>query len=456
MRVIIVGASKVGFELTKLVCEEGYDVVVIDKDSKRIDEITDAFDCNGYVGNGSNVALLKKAGIDSASIFVAATKNDETNICCCNIAKQLGIRITFAAIRGQEHESDMQFLREKMGVDITINPDKAAAEEVNKLISYAGAVEIERFGGGKVNIATVTIESNSVLANATMPEVHSKIGAQILICAIDRHGKIITPKGKHQIKAGDQITFAAIGNEMDKALKQLGIIEKTVRRTVIVGGSKVGCFLAELLMEKGVKVTLVENNVEKCEELLEMYPKANVINGDGTDSEFIENELRGADSCVAVTGQDEENLVISMFAKSFGIQRIAAEIDNAKFEKMLKKSGINHVFSTQNTALSGIIKDARLLANGIERTEGSELKRLHAIGSGKLEAFEFEINDGFELRDIEFKDPKFELKQGVLIAVIIREQEAFVPDGSAYVKTGDRILVVSADHQISKLADIIA
>lgn len=455
MRVIIVGASKVGYALTRHICDEGFDVVVIDKDAERIDEVTDLADCNGYVGNGSSPQLLKKAGIDSAALFIAVTKQDETNILCCNVAKKLGVKRTIAAIRGPEYGEDADFFAE-MGVDMQINPDRAAAREVNKLIRYAGAVEIERFGDGNVNVATVSIEEGSVLAGAVMTEVQGKLGAQVLICAIDRGGKIITPKGKHDIRPGDKITFAAVGGEMDKALKQLNIIEKVIKKVVIVGGSKVGYYLSALLISQGIKVTLVDNDPERCAEFLEKLPKVNIVNGDGTDSEFLEKELKGADACVAVTGKDEENLIISMFAKSYGLDRIAAEIDNRNYEVMLKKSGIDHVFSTQDVAMGGIIRDSRLLAAGDETEENNVIRWLYTLNNGRVEAVEFEVGSEFTLTGIPFRDSRFALKSGVLIAVIIRGGEVIVPDGNSSIEKGDRIIVISAEHRITRLSDIQA
>ena len=291
MKVIIVGASKVGYALARHICEEGYDLVVIDRDAECIDAITDQFDCNGFVGNGSSPELLKKAGIASAAVLVAVTKDDETNILCCSVAKQLGVKRTIAAVRGPEYAEDKDFFGQKMGVDMLINPDKAAAHEGNKMIRYSETIEMEKFGDGNVQVATVEITKDSVLAGVQMPQVHAKLGAQILICAIDRGGKIFTPKGQHDIQAGDKITFAAIGQEMEKALVQLGIIEKVLKKAVIVGAGKVGYYLAELLLRQGVNVTLIDVDAEKCRKTLERYPKANVIQGDGTDSALMEKEL---------------------------------------------------------------------------------------------------------------------------------------------------------------------
>ena len=455
MKVIIVGASKVGYALAEHICEEGYDLVVIDRDPACVDAITDAFDCNGFVGNGSSPELLKKAGIASATILVAVTKDDETNILCCGVAKQLGVKRTIAAVRGPEYASDKDFFSSKMGVDMLINPYRAAANEGNKMIRYAETVEREKFGDGNVHVATVEITENSILAGASMTQVHQRLGAQVLICAVDRGGKIFTPKGQHDLRAGDKITFAAVGEEMDKALVALGIMEKILKKAVVVGGGKLGFYLVGTLLRQGVAVTLIDMDADRCRTILEHYPKANVIQGNGTDSALMEKELKDADACVACTGKDEENLIISMFAKAFGLDRIAAVIDNYNYESMLKRSGINHVFSTQDVALMDIIKDARLLSTAANNTNDTNvMKWLYTLNGGKIEAAEFEIGEDFPLLEVPFKEKRFQLKPGMLIAVIMRGEEVVVPDGNSCIKTGDRVIVVSAEHRIARLSDI--
>lgn len=457
MKVIIVGASKVGYALAQHICEEGYDLVVIDRDAECVDAITDAFDCNGFVGNGSSPELLKKAGIASATLLVAVTKDDETNILCCSVAKQLGVKRTIAAVRGPEYAVDKEFFFGKMGVDMIINPYRAAANEGNKMIRYAETVEREKFGDGNVHVATVEIAERSILAGAGMAEVHSRLGAQVLICAIDRGGKIFTPKGQHDIRPGDKITFAAVGEEMDKALVALNIMEKILKKAVVVGGGKLGFYLVGALLHQGVSVTVIDVDANHCRNILSHYPKANVIQGDGTDSALMEKELANADACVACTGKDEENLIISMFAKAFGLDRIAAVIDNYNYESMLKRSGINHVFSTQDVALMDVIKDCRLLASSANNlSDKNVMKWLYTLNDGKIEAAEFEIGEDFALLEVPFKEKNFQLKSGILIAVIMRGEEVIVPDGNSCIKLGDRVIVVSAEHRIARLSDIFS
>ena len=457
MKVILVGASKVGYALARLICEEGYDLVVIDRDASCVDAMTDAFDCNGLVGNGTTPEILKKAGIESATLLVAVTKNDETNILCCGVAKQLGVKRTIASVRGPEYAQDKEFFLSKMGVDMLINPYRAAANEGNKMIRYAETVEREKFGDGNIHVATVEITKNSVLADVNVTQVHARLGAQVLICAVDRDGKIFTPKGQHDLRAGDKITFAAVGEEMDKALIALNILEKILKKAVIVGGGKVGFYLVGVLQRQGVNVTVIEEDAARCREMLEHYPKANVIQGDGTDSELMEKELKTADACVACTGKDEENLIISMFAKAFGLDRIAAVMDNFNYENMLKRSGINHVFSTQDVVLEDVLKDLRLLATaGQNLNDKNVMKWLYTLNDGRVEAAEFEIGGDFNYLNIPFKDKAFKLKQGVLIAVIMRGQNFMVPDGNSCIQQGDHVIVVSAEHRIARLSDIFA
>ena len=455
MKVIIVGASKVGYALARHICEEGYDLVVIDRDAACVDAITDAFDCNGFVGNGSSPELLKKAGIASATLLVAVTKDDETNILCCSVAKQLGVKRTIAAVRGPEYAQDKEFFSSAMGVDMLINPYRSAANEANKMIRYAETVEREKFGNGNVHVATVEITEKSILAGVGMTQVHSRLGAQVLICAVDRDGKIFTPKGQHDLRSGDKITFAAVGEEMDKALVALDIMEKILKKAVVVGCGRLGFYLCGVLLRQGVAVTMIDVDADRCRNILEHYPKANVIEGNGMDSALMEKELKNADACVACTGNDEENLIISMFAKAFGLDRIAALIDNYNYETMLKRSGINHIFSTQDVALMDVIKDARLLAiAGKNLNDSNVMKWLYTLNEGRIEAAEFEISSDFALIEVPFKEKRFQLKSGILIAVIMRGEEVIVPDGNSCIKEGDRVIVVSAEHRISRLSDI--
>lgn len=456
MRVIIVGASKIGYALVKQISKEDVDIVVIDKQEKVIDEITDAFDCNGFVGNGCSVALLKKAGIDSASLFVSLTKSDETNILCCSIAKKLGVKRTVAAVRYPEFKGDKAFLSTEMGVDDYINPDKAAAHEVSKIIRYSREVEIERFGRDDVAIATAKISSDNILVGSLPTQISEKLGVKALICAVNRNGKILYKNSIGSIKEGDMITFVASGSNMDTVLCKLNVLEKVVKNVVIIGAGRIGCYLIRMFERQGVKVTVIDNSFEKCKQLQEEYENVQIICGDGTDTSLIEKVLKGKDALAIMTGQDEENLIISMYAKSMGLEHIVAEIDNISFDTMLKKSGINHTFSTQNVAIGAIIRDMRLLVADEDENDNNVIKWVYNLNDEKVEAAMFELTEDFKKVDIPIGGSKFSVKAGVVIAAIVRDKEVIIPDENSVLHVHDKVIIVSCEHKISKLTDIFA
>lgn len=453
MRVIVIGCSKVGKSLIKYLCKEGHDVVVIDKNAYSIDLITDSYDCNGYVGNGSSNALLQKAGIASTSLVIAVTKDDETNILCCNIAKKLGVKKTVAAVRNPEYNADRSFLKERMGVDSIVNPERMAAKELSQRLVFSNGIYVERFGEENASVATIVVEADSVLDKIKISDFKNKISQTALVCAIERKKKVITPKGDSQIHANDIITVVAPSEEMKTFLDKIGVSQSKLNNVMVVGGSRLGYYLTEIMNENGINVSLVDSNADYCRELLEVFPKVNVIHGDGVNAEFLNAELKDKDACISVTGKDEQNLIISMYAKSMGISRVATEIDNADYAKMLKSSGVSHIFSTQEVAVSGVLKSAR----GIEvnATEEDGIKWMYLLNGGKVEAVEFQVTEQFSLCDVQFKDSKFSIKKGVLVALIIRNGQTIVPDGNSTIKSGDRIIVVSADVKLTKINDIV-
>lgn len=455
MRVLIVGASKVGEAVTKYLCQEGHDVVVIDNEAGRIDAITDRFDCNGYTGNGASVELLKKAGAASSKMLIAVTKSDETNILCCAVGKKLGIKHTIATIRKPQYRSEHRFLKTEMGVDSIVNPERMAANEIHKMLKYPDGIEIERFGDGNVFVASITIKKGNMLVGTKLFNFRENAGGDVLVCAINRGGKAVSPKGDTEIKAGDKITVLAVGEVMDAFLNKIGIIEKVIKSVLIVGGSKIGYYLVELMLQSGIKVKLIDKSPERCRELLDSFPRAEVLCGDGTDAELLEKGLAGVDGCVTVTGSDDVNLIISMFAKSFGIERISAEIDNENYNNMIHSSGISHIFSTQDVSMAGVIRNARATA-GLGDKDSGNIKWLYTLDEGRVEAVEFEVKESFKYCGKQLMSSDFKLKENVLIATIIRNGETEIANGSSVINAGDKVIVVSADRKITELSDICA
>ncbi len=455
MRVIVVGASKVGEVVVEYLCNDGYDVVVIDNDAARINEITDKYDCNGFTGNGASVNLLKKAGIDSSKMLIAVTKSDETNILCCSVSKKLGIKHTIAAVRSPGYKMEHKFLKTEMGVDSIVNPERMAANEIHRMLRYPDGIEIERFGDGNVFVASIMIKKGNILDGTKLVNLKSKVDTDVLICAIDRNGKAMSPNGNAEIKAGDKITVLAVGEVMDEFLNKIGIIGKLIKKVLIVGASKIGYYLAGLMLNSGIKVEVIDKNPKRCSELLEKYPKAKVLCGDGTDAELLNRELKGVDGCVTVTGSDDVNLIISMFAKSFGVERISAEVDNGNYATMIKSSGISHIFSTQDVSMAGVIRNARATA-GYGDEDSGDIKWLYTLDEGKVEAVEFEVKESFRFCGKQLMSSDVKLKENVLIATIMRNGITEVARGSSVIEAGDKVIVVSAGRKLKELSDIYA
>lgn len=452
MRVIVVGASKIGETVVENLCSDGHDVVIIDSDASRVDAMTDKYDCNGFAGNGASVELLKKAGIDSSKMLIAVTKSDETNILCCSVAKKLGIAHTIAAVRSPEYNDDHKFIKEQMGVSLIVNPERIAAAQIQRRIKYPDGIEIERFGSGDVYVASITIKKGNILDGLKLCDLKSKVNCDVLVCAIERKNNVISPNGQTVIAHGDKVTVLAVGSVMDDFLAKIAIIEKIIKRILIVGGSKVGYYLAELMLKSGVRVKLLDKNQAKCAELMDKYPKATVLCGDGTDAAVLEKELKDVDACVTVTGNDDVNLIISMFAKSFGIERISAEIDNNNYINMIKSSGVSHVFSTHEVSMAGVIRNARATSSD----SSSDIKWLYTLNDGKVEAALFDVKDDFKYNGKALMSEEVKLKEHVLIATITNKDTTEIAGGSSVINSGDKIIVVSAGKKLAKLSDIYA
>lgn len=456
MRVIVVGVSKVGESLVKYIIKDGADVVVVDENAARINKITDDYDCNGIVGNGMSVDVLKKAGIDTTSVLIAVTKSDETNAVIASIAKILGVKKTIAAIRNSAFKSSHSFFKKEMGIDVIVNPERLAATEVCRMIRYPEGVRVEQFGNLNVRIASLKVAAGSIFDNTKLMDIRNKTEYPILVTSLERKKKVFVPNGDTVIKEGDNITVLALGDVLDKFLTSIGMLEKVINKVLVIGASKTGIYIAEQLQNAGVKVKFMEMDQEKCAELLEKYPKVHVVCADALDTVVLKKELSGMDACVSTIGNDEQNLIVSMFAKSFGVDRISAEIDNLNYAKMIKESGLSHIFSTQEVSVAGVLRNARSVANSIDDSSNNSIKWLLTFSDGRVEAAEFVVKENFKLAGLKLADPEFKLKNNTLIATVIKDGEAFVAGGNTEINVGDKIIVVCTDYELTDINDIIA
>lgn len=450
MNIIIVGDGKVGATLVEHLSKEGHDVVVIDRDPKVIEQMVNSYDVMGICGNGANCEIQLEAGVDSADLFIAATSSDELNILSCLMAKKAGAGHTIARVRNPDYLKQLPFFKDALGLSMIVNPELDAANEIAKVLRFPNAINIETFYRGLVDLVEIKIDESNPLCNMQMTDIFNKFGIKILVCAVQRKNEVIIPRGDFIFKAGDRIHITAPRGVLVDFMKKLKIYKHRTKNIMIIGGGKMGYYLARQLCETGgYNIKIIENNLERCEKLCELLPNADIINGDGTDREILlEQGLDGQDAFVALTTIDEENIIASMYASSLGVIKTVAKVNRVSYE-VLESIGMDSAFSSKAIAANRIVAYARALENSGEE---SSVQTLYKLVGGQVEALEFKIETDFSEIDIPLRDLK--LKRDTLIACIIRNHKVIYPGGNDCIELGDRVVIVTKSNHISSINEI--
>ena len=402
MNIIIVGDGKVGATLVEHLSIEGHNVVVIDRDQKNVEQIVNSFDVMGICGNGANCEIQLEAGVDSADLFIAATSSDELNILSCLMAKKAGAAHTIARVRNPDYLNQLPFFKDALGLSMIVNPEYDAANEIAKVLRFPNAINIETFYRGRVDLVEIKIDEGNPLCNMQMTDIFNKFGIKILVCAVQRKNEVIIPRGDFIFKAGDRIHITAPRGVLVDFMKKLKIYKHRTKNIMIIGGGKMGYYLARQLCETGgYDVKIIENDLERCEKLCELLPNADIIHGDGTDREILlEQGLDGQDAFVALSTIDEENIIASMYASSLGVIKTVAKVNRVSYE-VLESIGMDSAFSSKAIAANRIVAYARALENSGEE---SSVQTLYKLVGGQVEALEFKIETDFSGIDIPLRD----------------------------------------------------
>ncbi|MCI8389044.1 MAG: Trk system potassium transporter TrkA [Clostridiales bacterium] len=452
MKIIIVGCGKVGDLLTSYISKEGHDVVVVDTDSQIIEDIVNEYDVMGIAGNGASNSVQLEAGANNADLLIAVTAQDELNIMCCMVARKLGTRHTIARVRNPDYSEQIVFMRKEFGISMAVNPEFDAAHEISRIIQFPAAIKVDTFAKGRVDLVEIKIGKGHPLCGRRLSELSSVYGVSILVCAVRRGDEVTIPSGDFITEADDILHITAPHSELAAFFKKLGIAEKRIRSVMIIGGGKIAFFLSKMLISLGIKVKIVEADPERANTLSELLPKAMVIQGDGTDSDIlIEEGVDQVDACVSLTGIDEENIIISMFAGTRKVDKVITKINHLNMMKMLSSIGLECIVSPKNISANNILRYLR----GIENSDGSSIQTLYKIVDGKAEALEFIAAESFGYLSMPIKDIK--LKKNLLLACIIRQSKIIYPHGSDTIELGDSVIVVAkSDDALRGLEDIIA
>ena len=450
MKIIVVGCGKVGAALIAQLSQEGHDISVIDVDSGVVTDISNNYDVLGLVGNGASHAVQMEAGIETADLLIAATDSDELNLLCCLIAKKAGGCNTIARVRNPVYNGEIGFIKEELGLFLTVNPEMAAATEAARVLRFPSAVQIETFAKGRVEIVKVRIPEGSVLDNCPLAQIHKRTGTDVLICTVERGGQVEIPNGAFVLKAGDVISIVASKQNTRDFVSRIGLKSRRVRDCMIIGGGKIAFYLAQQLIESGIRVKIIEKDRDRCEELCAALPKAVIINADAANQHILMEEgVRECESFVTLTGMDEENLFLSLFAQECSKAKVITKVDRLDFDEIIKRLDLGTLVHPKNITADNIIRYVRAMQNSI----GSNVESLYKIIENKVEALEFKIQPDSPVVGIPLSQLK--VKPGVLIACITTDGKTAIPNGNSVIKEGDSVVVVTSHLGFGDIRDIL-
>ncbi|MBE7721214.1 Trk system potassium transporter TrkA [Lacrimispora indolis] len=450
MKIIIVGCGKVGTTLAEQLNNEHHDIMLIDKNAGVINSITERIDVMGVVGNGAVYKVQMEAGIQETDLLIATTNSDELNMLCCLIAKKAGNCHTIARIRNPEYDSEIRYIREELGLSMTINPEMAAAMEIARLLQFPSAIKIDTFAKGRIEILKFLVPDQSILDNMMVREVLTKLHCNVLICAIEHGNDVIIPSGQSVMTAGDKISFIASPSEANKFFKQAGIDNNTVKTAMLVGGGKITYYVAKLLENSKINVKILEQNLERCNELSELLPRAMVIHGDASNQDLLLQEGIGQiDAFASLTGFDEENIMLSLYAASQSKAKLITKVNRIAFENVINSMNLGSVIYPKLITAETILQYVRAMQNSM----GSNVETLYKIVADRAEALEFRVAKEPSIVGIPLE--KLELKKNLLVASISRRGRFISPRGKDTIEEGDRVIVVTTVTGLNDLRDIL-
>ena len=451
-RIIVVGAGKVGKTITKRLTDEGHNLIVIDRSESKLEELSNQCDCLLLPGSGASHATLEEAGIANANVMIAVTDSDELNLLCCTIAKQFNPDIsTIARVRNPDYGSEIPYLMNRLAIDRIINPEYEAAIDAARLLFLPAAMSINSFAHGNAEIVKIKIPEGSILDNNTIAYLGKNITNDLVIVDVERDGVLTIPNGDFVLKSGDIISFVSSSRKVCLGfLKKIGFNTKSVRNTMIIGGGKSAYYLADQLIKSGIDVKIIEKSNARCEELSVLLPKATIINADGTDSELLDEAgIKSTDSLVALTGIDEENIMLTLHAKQVSKAKVVTKINRITFTKVINNLNLGSVIYPKYITAETIISYIRAK----QASRGSNVETVYQFLDGQGEAIEFKVKEASAITGIPLKDLK--IKTGVIVSFIIHDGRLIIPTGTDCISEGDSVMIVTSHKGFTELTDIL-
>ena len=452
MNIIIVGCGKVGYTLVEALSNENHNIVVIDTRQEKLDLVTDTLDVMGILGNGVSHTVLMQAGIETADLLIAVTGSDEENLLCCVIAKKRGHCQTIARIRNPIYNVEMEFLKKEFGINMIINPELTAANEISKVFQFPSAIRVDTFAKGRVELLHFKIGSNSPLIGLKLSKFHAALHCNnVLVCTITRNdSEVIIPNGDFEFAANDIVTIVAKRRDAIDFFRKIGMEKKRVTNTILAGGGKISYYLAKSLLMSGIKTTIIEINHDRCEFLSEQLPKATIICGDASDKELLSEEcLENAGGFAALTDMDEENILLSLYANGISSAKTVTKVNRINFTSVINKLDLGSIIYPRVITAEYIIKYVRSMNNSLN----SNVESLYKLEDGKAEVLEFLLKDNSSVCNIPLQELKF--RKNTLICCIYRDNQVIVPSGQDCMRPGDSVMVATSGYNVSDIEEIL-
>lgn len=450
MKIIIIGCSRVGVSLAEKLNADGNTVTVVDMQASKVEAIANRCDVMGIVGNGATHTVQREAGVASADLLIAVTDSDELNLLCCVIAKKEGKCQTIARVKNPEYSKETAYLKEQMGLAMVINPEYAAAEEIARVLRFPAASKIEPFAKGKVELVKFKLPIGSKLVGMSVKEMAMKYHPDVLVCTVERGEEAYIAGGDFVFEEKDVVSVIGTPKHANEFFEKIQYAGNTIKRALVVGGGVITHYLCEILDGEGIALKVIERDYKKCEELCTRWQKTDVINGNPSDRELLQEEgIKKAGAFVALSDVDEENILLSLFAQEFHSGKLITKINRDDYDSVINRLDLETVICPINITADSILRFVRATRNA----KGSNVETLYNVIPGEVEAAEFIIKEKSPIAGKPLSELTF--KKGVLIACISRGGEVITPRGQDMIMPGDAVIIVSKHLGLEDVTDIL-
>jgi trk system potassium uptake protein TrkA len=450
MNIIIVGCGRVGQTLAEKLNSDGNDVTVIDTSAEKVKTVADRCDVMGVIGNGATLEVQQEAGVDNADLLIAVTNSDELNLLCCMIAKKAGNCQTIARVKNPDYSKEAPYLKDELGLAMVINPEYAAAEEIARVLWFPSAIKIERFAKGKVELIKFRLPKDCKIIGMSVKDVVTKLHCDVLVCTIERGDEAYIANGDFVFAEKDVVSIVASPKKARDFFGKIHYKGHSIKDAIIVGGGSITHYLCEILERSSLSVKIIEKDRKVCDELCSKWPKVDVIHGNGIDREvLLEEGVDKAGAFVALSNLDEENIILSLYAKDAGSSKTITKINRIDYDNVINRLDLDTMICPKNIISDSILRYVRATKNA----QGSNVETLYNIIQDKVEAAEFIVKENSPIAGTPLSELKF--KDNVLIASILRNKTVLIPRGHDVIEPGDNVIIVSKQIGLHDVADVL-